>query len=436
MGVAVRAYSMTSKYHVAESSDFKSEGAAFAKLMKYEDDVEATIPVQRVKVANTNVWNTVELVKSDRRCRNTFENVEQCLAKNLRAVAIDDNSGRERMQTRILMVSGDFALVNRHAFEGKHLGSVMYIYPLGKSQGSDSVTTEVRISEYNYVPVNYDLALIRTTKSCRSILHFFRNVSTQPSVGISASIGGVPTTALVMHNLKVKAHELLTFDTVYRYEWPGHMRGTCGTPLVGDIEGGKMILGIHCAGSAHNTESYAIPVSLPQIETAIREMERISIFPPILSEAFNVDTVMPGLKSCTNYEDLSGMRYLGRIDKPITFSKKSKVKKTPYGDYIANRLGVKMKDLKGPIMGPPPMTAFFKDGEYINPYNVNVKALNVQKPALDHERCKKVIDIVTTHLTEKMPDLKIKPLTVSCAINGHNHDAYLRSMNTATSAGF
>lgn len=434
LGAAFVAYKCTLDITM-ESSNFISEGAVYSDLEKIEDETEATEPYQRIKIEGTNIWQTVDIQRSHRKTRNSFANISACISKNVMSCKVLNKKGDANI-TKMIGIKGDIALLNYHNFGDTFENSVMEIYPRGKSPLDETIKTIVNLSALNVVQIGPDVALVRCAgMKFRDITPYITPKKIEKCHAMEGRIGGHDTILQLTRDVESTTGVKMIFPICYKYQWPEHRKGVCGTPLIADVNGGKHIIGIHCAGEIKGTNSFSVPINMSTINVGIQKLYDVSPFLPVCSESLSMDTVMPGKKSCTRFEDLSGIRYMGSTGEPVTFAKKSKVTPTPYGPYVANLMGVRMRDGDGLLMGPPPMTSRVVKGKYINPYNVNVKALSIQKPSLNTRTCVKVINYITNRITSSI-DKKLKPLTLKCAVNGHADDAYLRSMNVNTSSGY
>jgi hypothetical protein len=77
-----------------------------------------------------------------------------------------------------------------------------------------------------------------------------------------------------------------------------------------------------------------------------------------------------------------------------------------------------------------------RDGKYYSPYNRAISGISKATGCLDPTIVDVVIKRMTSYFIENLPDHKLKPVTMSAAINGIKTDDFFKRINTSTGSGF
>ena len=140
---------------------------------------------------------------------------------------------------------------------------------------------------------------------------------------------------------------------------------------------------------------------------------------------------LPGLKSPFRFEHLPYINYLGSTGKPVFMNNRSNiVKSSIYSslDAIFDTIDFKPDE----HFVAPNLKPRLVEGEYISPWNLSLKKVNQTSPPLDM----RIVDRIVKEYSERIismikakhgDDYSLAPLDIQTAVNGHEHDAYLRN---------
>jgi hypothetical protein len=228
-----------------------------------------------------------------------------------------------------------------------------------------------------------------------------------------------------------------------QYTWQNHGNGKCGLPLVGQITGqGAALIGIHFAGCTDvDGRQFAFGALLDkkQIDEGLIELDSRTNFMPLKSVTEDFSSYLdPVQKSPMRYEDLGNLFYIGYDGKGVLPNCKSKLRKSEISKELQEVFDV-VDFTPQQTFVPPLMKPIMSDGEWISPYNVNLRKMAVAKKPLDRKILSEVID----HYVDRLYNgLKVKgrhvlrPLDLNTAINGDHDDSFLRRINASTGAGY
>lgn len=419
----------------SESSNFLTESPDNIVINEIEDKSDCGKSYPRVKVKDSQIWNTVDMPDSHPKTRNTLSNIQSCITKNVRNVIIEFPDSR--VKTRILGVKGNLCLINRHPLRGLTSDIIIKICPSGKDQYDSTRWLESRLNIDDFHEVTTDILIFEASNVIfKDITDYFSKKSFTSRIKHPGYVDGDQTSVCFSGKMNFSdVYKDFSSDNVISYPFSNHERGKCGTPIISDFNGGVHIAGIH-TGGAHGT-GYAITLDYPMLSSAMSMVRETSPFVEVYSECLNIEVENPGIHSLLKYEDTSPLRCYGKIPGIVRVNNRSKVKFTPFARKIESITGQSLLDDKGlPKMGKPMMKGSMRDGKWISPYNVAIKKLARSKKGLDRQLLRRIIDEDLKKYVTALKGLKVCPLDVETAINGSNEDAYLRSMNASTASGF
>jgi hypothetical protein len=421
-----------------ESTTFVHKSQFDDKLNQIEIDTGCDLPIERIRVKNTNLWNTVELQRSDTRTRNTLDSVYTCILKNIRDAKVSVSDGRN-IRTKILGVCGNYAIINHHAFKGSDKVT-LNVALSGKNVLDSSSYYETIIDVTKLQKFCDDLSIVQLNHiQFKDILPYFPHTKFLTGVSTKAIVGCSLTTCQPSGSILVGDETLgeIQYSSSIKYKWSSHAAGSCGTPLLASYAGGSHIVGIHIGGGSDDNVGYSTAVCKQDIIDAIAHSDSISPYHKILSQANSFDTEMPIAKSAVNYEPITTFEILGKLPGKVHINNDSKLRPTGFNGIFEKVLGISSKDDNGTYRFQPPlMRPRVVNGEYVSPYNNALKKFERYRPALDDTVMAEVIDDIVNRITTRFKDRKIWPLDLETAINGSHTDAYCRAMRTNTAPGY
>jgi len=223
--------------------------------------------------------------------------------------------------------------------------------------------------------------------------------------------------------------------------------GSCGTPIVYQHGAGSGFCAIHAAGDG--TYGYASLfdkrkiINLVSEDTKILQAMSEVPFSRFVSDRLDEDTELSEahMKSPFVYNSFPNIRFLGKLPGEVKLNHRSLLVPSVFAqsDTFVDTLYDALREYPKNQYGKPMMRPSSVNGEYINPYSINLEKANKEKKYLDTLVLEKVVDELTAHLVsslEREGITQLNPLDVLTAINGDVQDAYLRRVDASTSAGF
>jgi len=228
----------------------------------------------------------------------------------------------------------------------------------------------------------------------------------------------------------------------YRYTFPEHKSGDCGSPLVSTIGYKSFLVGIHCAGQG--TLGYACPIDKTTLLKQLQILQDRCILTNIVSEgAFRLNTtseIVPlGPKCPLLYEDIPSVNVYGKISDHSHIASKSTLTKSVLFDKTDHLLGVPSTYDGQPKYMAPRMRSFHNNGVFCSPENNFIKKVGVLKAPLNNRIMENVVLSFTTDLILRLKAENItsaNPVPLSVAQNGFPENFYYRAMRNNTSGGF
>lgn len=420
------------------TSDFQSQSSANQKLNELEEELGCSNSYARIQVKNSQVWNSIEKPVVAPVHKGDVLSLSELAMRNSRYCSVRHGNSWER--SYLLGIQGDLALINTHV-----LGTNETVEIRVSLDGTGDNTTRWHTS-YITSRTRQDLGNDTTLVQIRGV-HFknltkhLGTVSSYPDamnvkLGLKSLRGHyktAPRTSIGKYNGE------FIMDSYFEYIFPEHAVGMCGLPLVGDYAGGRALIGFHMGG--RDDSGFAAAFDKVIIQTAINKITETSPYMPITSESVDLlgfATEPPLPKSALNYEDLRGLRYLGKEPGMVNAKQKSKLVSTGLEQTVANAIYDVLGVAVTKSFGRPVMQATVINGTYVSPYNNALRALNAPKMSLDPDVMNVVIKRYVKHIMDHLKAkgvTKVAPLTIETAINGAKGDAYLRRINARTAAG-
>lgn len=381
---------------------------------------------QRIPVRNSAVWNVREVSHPEGVHRGDKESLDASVRRNLRSCFVDSDS---RRRTILLGVQGSYALINTHAL-GK--GDARIRVAGTGSVNETSVFFDTILTPQNRRDLGNDVSMVCLSGvSFRDILKHFGDVLPE-RLQYTAIFNGVTCIASFirdpapMHN----GTERIQVPYLWHYNYLDHYTGLCGTPLIVDSVG-VVIAGIHAGGAGKS--SYAVPVLKGDLETAIASFKGLM---PVSSRPIETQACEePGLKSPFRYEVLHGLNYQGKLPGVIMINKKSRLVRSPMSSVVAD-IEVETGLLLQKRFAPPLMMPRGSGDTYVSPYNLALRKISRQRPALNGAILSVVVERYVSFILAGIGETKLAPLTLSEAINGVVDDPFTKRINVSTGAGF
>lgn len=413
-----------------------SEGAVklSVNLRDIETRVGAKPPIDRVAVKNTTVWNTVDYPQVSQQSENTLENVLNKVKRNIRDCNIHVYA--QTHHTHVLGLFGNVVAVNTHVLysinpetgvrEIPKTFSISMAPPgMAVAEAISFKTTIVSRVEH----VSQDITLCEVDSvQFKDLRPYLFDGDIPTNVGYDINGNKTPIVTGISFTADTTSHPI-HYENAIHYKFVDHRKGDCGTPLLVAHGKGYAIAGIHCAGSPQRDDSYAVRMEKKNIKWDFTLI-------PIYSEKGCLPTTqLPDEKSPFRYEVLHNLHFKGQIPGVVTLPKQSEVRLNPTCEVYSKILGESIFDERGierfgaPVMRP--RTTVFG---YVSPYNLALRNLNCERVALDPSRVERIIEKMFIRFSSATTSLS--PLTFETALNGASNDAYLRSMNLSTSAGY
>lgn len=395
---------------------------------KWEDTFDCKESYKRVPVHGTNVWNDTYLEHPSIH-KGSQKDLWRRATKSTRRCIV--RVGDRAVRTIIFGICEDFAIINTHAHAGRTDFTIEILSDEGNIRRSIHVDSRLVSILQNDITV-FRLIGERFTNMLKHIVAD----GTLPERGVGFVNG---------ERIRIISHKkLITYQDIdanveltnwIEYNWEGHGRGQCGSPVFMRRDSGVAIVAIHAAGSRKNNFSVGTVLSRKLIEISIKEISAKSPICNIHSESeMDLDLTEPNSKSPFRYEYLPFLSYRGKLPGATLINKKSRLqvsKLKPLTDFI---------EVKDPVIyGIPVMKPLVIDGEYVSPYNIALRKMNKPSGHFDSKILTKVIvrysvRIIKMLRSREVP--KLHPLTLKAAVNGAIDDPFIRRINASTSAGF
>ncbi len=424
-------------------SRFESESGTFNRvkdkqnLETYEELFCCGPSYKRIPINNSTQWNIMKSVKEVAVHKDKPITLYPKIMKNARRLQLHP-SGYPTQQTFALGLCQDIILVNTHALVSVPLKASIAL--CGERSAHESYKDFV-ITEDCRLDLGNDLSLVRVYgQSYSSILKHLTSEGDKTERG-EACFMKEPVYVTGQRNVAIKnklTGEDFIVQNAFCYDFAQHNKGMCGLPLIIAHGRGSKIAGIHAAGANDFSNCFAAPIYREVISKGLQELHDRSPFIEVFSESFSYDFEIeePSAKSPFRYELFSELEYYGKIEGPVHVNAKSRLQHEKERREICSFLENKFDFDRKVHYSIPAMKPFTKHGEYISPFNVNLRSMCITTPSINMQVAAKVVDVYTARILEGLKGRKLDPLNVETAVNGAIHDAFLRRINVATSGGF
>lgn len=407
-------------------------------------------PVTTSKI-NAKIWNTTsdlhDRIKNKPKHSGGLLSLYDRASKNTRKCVIDYLDSSPRGTTFVIGITGNYAIMNAHAFRGKD--NIKISFETSSCHYNDEGYRTQLLDKKDCVRVTDDVILFSVMGE-----RFF-DIAKHFCLSTPDATSGVvleTVVRLLFPSEVISADDKYVGKVVVRnsisYQ-SSHFAGMCGQPIVGNYGSGQVIYGIHFSGAENSHQCYGIVVTQDSILKAISEVKSrgLSLF-PINSQSGETSEVglrsishllEPGFKSMVRYEYFPEAQYLGKLDMNIMIPKRSKLRRTEMATEVEEFFEETLDLGYIPKMYKPMMKSEMRDGEYINPHNVALRKLSKNKKVLKNSILCNIRDILVNKITKGLREqgiTELTPLSISDAINGVVDDPYVRGINASTSGGF
>lgn len=416
-----------------------SQGIAMSVL---EQNMNAGASQKRIPTKIYDGWNVRQNLVTSAHIGNVSEliNVVEPNERILRVEVYDGNDLVRSSSLHGLGVSGNVILTNSHLFYPHNLTYKLRVF---KCNEKDPTFVESLLHEQDLNRFGGDLVVFNASGcNFRDITtHFLkdRNVITGSTAFIAGEATRIkfveaPKSSLCVNKIRGQDVDVITTVSSYgEYMWKGNAPGTCGIPVVIEKDRGNAIFGIHFCATDKNICS-AEPVFEEQLKKAIKDLRCPLI--PLMSQSYDYPvTEDPIPKSLFRHVKMTAVDYMGKLPGSVLVNQRSRLQQGPLVDDVSSALYAHLGWTKAKTYERPLMVPKMSGDTYLSPYNLFAENVETNHFGLDREL---LADIVHEMIEEIAPHIpyKISPLTMDAAINGAKEDAYIRSMNMSTAAGF
>ncbi len=424
-----------------EHTSFEKENDDTKVINKFEELTAAGASIKRIKKGTDPVQWTIKTLKYPVKHTHSSSELVKVALANVRRVQVEydeDNKTRNNV-THVIGICKDYAIINTHALpKDKDCVIKICMAHIDKA-GSYKDTWLTRKNRYD---LGDDISVVRLSQvQFKDLTNHFSVVDFNRTNGFVGTIDTpIVRLRVPLRIARKDADEVVISDPI-QYSWSGHSKGYCGYPVLGDVGNGAVILGIHCAGAQGSSHAYGTILNKDRLVSAMKKIEENSILMPLVSQSDDlVSLADPVPKSPFMFEDMDNVEYLGYDGKGIMPFNKSKIQKSILCEDLPRIFEEEFKFIPETKFVPPlmhPKTT--ASGEYVSPYNVNLRKIGVQKKALNRDILETCIQSFLDRAVAQLHAngrTEIKPLDVHHAINGDANDAYLRRINASTGAGY
>lgn len=402
-------------------------------MSEIDEKLDSELPRERVKVKTRDaVWNVVRRDMAPAVHKDVPSELFPCISKNLYVFHVI-RDGRRHTQYG-LGVRGNYVLINRHFFP-PHFDTI----DITMSDDMSSSGVKIHLPFNHVQDVTSDLCIFSFHKrSFTDITKHFPDAIDYPSL---------MDTFFCEQNTISMFPRVVTFNTPHGdkvhvknavYTTAGNRSGLCGYPLLGFVNSGSQIVGIHSGGMENEHEAYAIPVTRSELLSAVKTLNERSTFIETYSQALVLDTQLPIPKSLVRHEDLPGVEYRGKLPGKVLVNSKSKLVCTGFTPSLIDIFFRHFSHVRETVYKPPLMRPVFRNNVYVSPWNYAARKIGKVKPPIMISDCEDVLDTLRNRFIPFFLDkgITISPVSVEVALNGYYKDSYTRSMNLSTSPGY
>jgi hypothetical protein len=445
----------------AQIAKFSTEGLALSRqhtditdseyIRKFEEDVGAERPAPRKAVRMVRWPLDPQPIIVPERQHNSPEEIIASVRRNTRYIRV--LGAAKPRYASCLGICNSFAVVNKHIL-GKPKDGIwevsVAVDPFTVQHPTGIINMILSTSDVAYFE-SADLVLIRTSARFNDIRSLICEESpTLPYLGAQGWLcyRDVPVRFRVNSSpdINVKdGDETVLVSRVLAYSLLDHKQGFCGNALVLAQGNGAVVVGIHAAGDDNSPNALAQGFDMQLLSPAIEQLS--SDFTFASEGAFHLPEQVKSLSpphgsSPFCFETTPGVLFFGKMDGvPSSRPTHSHVTESPLIKEAESLTGVCPYDENGAtIYGPPTMKAVISpEGEYCSPTNHFIRAVGVEKKALDPKIMDVTVDVISRRIIKGLQErgvVKMRPLPLDHAVNGDPEDDYLRSMGMSKSGGY
>lgn len=368
--------------------------------------------------------------------------------RNVRSMEVPFKN--EFLKGYITGICQDWAMTSSHYFLGDGPFPATFWRASNGDRKSEKITVTLSRAELHYV--GDDIVLFRIPSM---VFTDIRDHLARGAFGKSGDCTvGFSSTTAVVRDVPIypvlKTGKSICIRDYLLYKKTDFGAGSCGLPVIYQKDKGSSVCALHCAGDdttglgygcLFNTSEVLKLISAPQpILQAFSETGTSTFVSDVID--VNTELTQPHSKSPFCYNEFPNIRFLGALsDRAVLMNHSSMLVAT---EFVKNE---KFEDVMFRVFdqyqsvqfGRPMMRPKQVNGEYINPYSLNLKKADKEKLFLDTSVLSKVIEYISTHLVTELSKrgiTSLNPLTANFAMNGSIDDGYLRRVNASTAGGF
>jgi hypothetical protein len=421
----------------AELTSFPDDSEYNDVLNEMEEKSETSNALIRVRGTVNPCWNIAKNVGKTPVFTGQASQLSGWASYNMRWVSVVYNE-RQRSGMYIFGLESTFAVANNHIFYDQDEVE-LHVFN-DKAERENTPVAVITLKRENVILVSSDLVVFDT-----KVIQFKNATKHLLGRRLSVANGYIKDTSVVLREhvgtittIAGKTQSAI-LDHPYTYSCR-HEIGMCGYPLVAQVtDTTAAIVGIHSAGVKGELVSYAEYLDLSRIENAIRELNQASPFVEVFSQGeFDIVLEPPVRKSMFRHEYFPHLSYLGKLPGIVKANNSSKLRRTGIVG-LDKFFETVLKHQRKTVYLKPAMNAMWKDGVYLNPFNLNAGKMNKPQKMCDENIMALVIDKLTARIVSGLKENgrdNFSPIPIEEAINGNSHDMFFRSMNMGTSMGF
>jgi len=440
-GAIAALYKYFTKINNKTESSFQIPSDFNEKLENLEKSIHCGKSYERIPNSlDPSIWN-IKFPDPKTIHTDSASSLFTSIASNIRKVTMKLPDGKVK-HTHILGVQGNFAILNTHFLGPDWEGKTISLHNTDSIKSSITFDTFLDSRNVRHLGGDISVVMFSSVRFRDIVKHLNTVTETYPRV-FSADILGDDTVASFVPTITATDtfSGEITLDGTYKYSCYSHYEGMCGVPLIASYAKGASIMGIHFAGSAGSGDCYAAILHQHSVIEAIDDItSSVPYLPAPSSVPVSTESLLdPVRKSAFRFEPLPGVQYFGKLPGNILMNKKSAIVKTAIHDRVPEFLTKHLGYVPTVKYGPPQMKPKIVDGVYVSPYNMCLKAMSHKRPALKLDVMEKTVDCITKHLIEELENkgvTELQPIDIESAINGVEHDCFLRRINANTSGGF
>jgi len=416
-------------------ADGKLDSPANTKIEEVEEKISAGLHLARTKNALTdsyNIWDRRHVLST------STQDLDDFAKRAMKNVVYFSTHTHVINRAYALGIKGQYMITNKHLFSGKEEGSIR-VY--ASFERNDTKYQEFRFAKGDVVDVSNDVVMLRIP--CRKFLDLTNSLNDGLDTDFANGFVALTPTRFTTTRVKLLDKNVgeVILDDAVMYEWDKNKGGNCGLPLTCKIGGGDYLIGIHGAAAEPTQYSFGPKFSREQVLRAISELNlRWASILPVASHAeTSIQLEAPLVKSPLHYLELRAIEYYGKLKGPVLMNKSSELVASPITKQVDTLFGKYFPKTVFSLYLPPVMKPTSLRGVYVNPYNIFLEKVAINKKSFPLARFQPIIDELVDRFVSVIPPEqhgKWAPLTANQALNGIPEDMYVRKIDLSTAAGF